>query len=152
MAAVFRNPLAGQVAADLSILFEIGAELGEQLARQAVEQLVGSPISYGKAAIVGVFGDIEHGGAVIHPKLGAPMRAAAQGGVALIPSNVKIGQPGTSIDLPLSHKDNSWSFDHIDTMTLCISDGPRPDEMAIFIAYADGGRPIPRCGSGMVRT
>ena len=151
-AAVFRNPLAGRFEADLSALFECGAELGQHLAAQAVEQLTGPPVSYGKAAIVGVAGDMEHGGAVIHPKLGAPMRAATQGGEAVIPSNVKIGVPGTSIDLPLGHKDNPWSFDHFDTMTLCVPDGPVADEIVMILAYADGGRPIPRCGSGPVKT
>lgn len=152
VAAVFRNPLAGRFERDLTPLFEIGAELGQRLAGQAVELLDRPPVSYGKAAIVGVSGDMEHGGGVIHPRLGAPMRAAAGGGDAVIPSNVKIGPVGASIDLPLGHKDNPWSFDHFDTMTLCVPDGPAPDEIVMFLAYADGGRPIPRCGSGPVRT
>ncbi len=152
MLAVFRNPLAGQFVDDLSPLFEIGAELGALLAEQAIDALKVSPISYGKAAIVGVNGDMEHGGAVIHPRLGAPMRAAAGGGQALIPSNVKIGGPCTPIDLPLGHKDDPWSFDHFDTMTLNMPDGPAPDEIVMCLAYADGGRPIPRCGKGPVAT
>ena len=147
-AAVIRNPLAGRFESDLSALFECGAELGRQLAEEAVAQLTGAPVSYGKAAIVGVAGDMEHGGAVIHPRLGTPMRTAVQGGEAVIPSNVKIGTTGASIDLPLGHKDNPWSFDHFDTMTLCVPDGPRPDEIVMFLAYADRGRPLPRCGSG----
>jgi hypothetical protein len=150
--ALFRNPLAGRFEADLSPLFEIGAELGAQLAGQVVEQLAGPPVSYGKAAIVGIAGDMEHGGAVIHPKLGAPMRAAAGGGEAVIPSNVKIGPPGTSIDLPLGHKDNPWSFDHFDTMTVGVPDGPGPEEIAMVLAYTDRGRPIPRCGSGPIKS
>lgn len=150
IAAVFRNPLAGRFESDLSQLFEIGAELGERLAEEAVGLLDRTPVSYGKAAIVGVLGDMEHGGAVIHPRLGAPMRSAANGGQAVIPSNVKMGPTGTSIDLPLGHKDNPWSFDHFDTMTLCVADGPAPDEIILFLAYADRGRPIPRCGSGPV--
>ncbi|MFT4715811.1 MAG: hypothetical protein ACI861_002554 [Paracoccaceae bacterium] len=150
-AAVFQNPLAGRFEADLTALFEIGAALGEQLAEQAIAQLSAAPVSYGKAAIVGVFGDLEHGGAVIHPRLGAPMRVVAGGGEAVIPSNVKIGAVGASIDMPLGHKDNPWSFDHFDTMTLCVPDGPRPDEIVMLLAYADGGRPIPRCGSGPVK-
>ena len=149
-AAVFRNPMAGRFETDLTPLFEIGAELGQHLAEQAVSQLIGPPVSYGKAAIVGVSGDMEHGGAVIHPRLGVPMRAAAGGGQAVIPSNVKIGGMGTSIDLPLGHKDNPWSFDHFDTMTLCVPDGPGPDEIVMFLAYADRGRPLPRCGTGPV--
>ena len=150
VAAVFKNPLAGRFERDLSSLFEIGAELGEQLAGQAIGLLNHPPVSYGKAAIVGISGDMEHGGAVIHPRLGAPMRAVAGGGEAVIPSNVKIGPVGASIDLPLGHKDNAWSFDHFDTMTLCVPDGPAPDEIVMFLAYADRGRPIPRCGSGPV--
>ncbi len=152
VAAVFRNPLAGRFERDLTPLFEIGAALGQRLAGQAIDVLGGPPVSYGKAAIVGVAGDMEHGGAVIHPRLGAPMRAAAGGGDAVIPSNVKIGSAGASIDLPLGHKDNPWSFDHFDTMTLSVPDGPAPDEIVMFLAYADRGRPIPRCGSGPART
>ena len=150
--AVVRNPLAGRFADDLSPLFALGAELGAQLAEQAVAQLTGPPVSYGKAAIVGMNGDMEQGGAVIHPRLGAPMRAASFGGQAVIPSNVKLGPPGTNIDVPLGHKDNPWSFDHFDTMTLCVPDGPSAQEIAVIIAYADGGRPIPRCGSGPVQS
>ncbi|MGA1179262.1 MAG: amino acid synthesis family protein [Marivivens sp.] len=151
-AAVFTNPLAGRFETDLSPLFEIGAELGKRLAAEAVALLNAPPVSYGKAAIVGVAGDMEHGGAVIHPRLGAPMRAAAGGGAAVISSNVKIGSLGASIDLPLGHKDNPWSFDHFDTMTLSVPDGPATDEIVMFIAYADRGRPIPRCGSGPVKS
>lgn len=151
VAAIFKNPLAGHFKSDLSPLFEIGAELGERLADRAIRLLDRAPVSYGKAAIVGVHGDMEHGGAVIHPRLGAPMRAVAGGGEAVIPSNVKTGPVGASIDLPLGHKDNPWSFDHFDTMTLCVPDGPAPDEIVMFLAYADRGRPIPRCGSGPVK-
>lgn len=94
-AAIFRNPLAGRFETDLSALFEIGAALGGLLADQAVAELAGPPVSYGKAAFVGVAGDIDHGGAVIHPRRGAPMRAAAGGGDAVVPSNVKLGPPGS---------------------------------------------------------
>ena len=152
IAAVFKNPLAGRFERDLTPLFEIGAELGEELSAKAVSLLPKPPISYGKAALVGVNGDMEQGSAVVHPRLGAPMRAAAGGGEAVIPSNVKTGAMGASIDLPLGHKDNPWSFDHFDTMALCVPDGPAPDEIVMFLAYADGGRPIPRCGSGPVKS
>lgn len=146
--AVVSNPLAGQAAVDLSVLFEIGAEIGEALAPQAVAALSGAAVSYGKAALVGVAGEMEHGGAVVHPRLGTPMRAAVGGGRALIPANVKVAAPGVIIDIPLGHKDDPWSFDHIDTITLSVGDAPRPDEIVIFIAVADGGRPTPRCGRG----
>lgn len=150
IAAVFKNPLTGRFERDLSPLFEIGAELGRRLAEQAVALLGAPAVSYGKAAIVGTSGDMEHGGAVIHPRLGAPMRAACGGGEAVVPSNVKLGAAGALIDLPLGHKDNPWSFDHFDTMTLCVPDGPSPDEIVMFLAYADRGRPIPRSGKGPI--
>ena len=100
--------------------------------------------------LVGLSGDVEHGGAMIHPKLGKPMRAAVGGGKALIPSNVKVCAAGTPIDLPLGHKDEAWSFDHFDTVTIMIPDSPRPDEIVLCMAVADGGRPHPRVGTGPV--
>lgn len=151
IAAVFRNPLAGRFVQDLTPPFEIRSELGARLAGQAAGFLGAAPVSYGKAETVGVNGDMEQGGAVVHPRLGAPMRAAADGGEAVIPSNVTLGAAGASIDLPLGHKGNPRSFDHFDTMTLCVPDDPAPDEIVMFLAYAVSGRPIPRCGSGPVK-
>ena len=146
--AVITNPFAGQFTEDLSTLFKLGGTIGEQLSIQLAEQFERPIVSYGKAAVVGSAGEMEHGGACIHPMLGKPMRSAIGGGEAVIPSNVKIGGPGTSIDVPLGHKDNVWSFDHFDTMTVTVPDAPRPDEIIIILAFADGGRPFPRCGSG----
>lgn len=148
--AVVRNPLAGRFVDDLTPLFDMGGALGERLMEEAVEMLVGTPVSYGKAALVGVAGDLEHGGAMIHPKLGKPMRAAVGGGKALIASNAKVGAVGSSIDLPLGHKDEAWSFSHFDTMTLTVGDAPRPDEIVLCMAVADGGRPHPRVGDAPV--
>ncbi len=148
--AVVRNPFADQFVQDLSPLFDLGGELGEHLMSEAVSMLVKAPASYGKAAIVGLAGDLEHGGAMIHPKLGKPMRAAVGGGKALIPSNAKVAAAGTPIDLPLGHKDEAWSFDHFDTMTIMVADAPRPEEIVLCMAVADGGRPLPRIGSGPI--
>ncbi len=103
--AVVRNPFAGVHVEDLSELFDLSRQIGEALMAEATAMLGGPAVSYGKAAIVGAAGDIEHGGAMLHPKLGKPMRDAIGGGQAIIPSNVKLGAPGTSIDLPLGHKD-----------------------------------------------
>lgn len=150
--AVFKNPFAGRFEEDLSALFDIGGQLGERLTGDAVKMLARPAVSYGKAAIIGAAGDLEHGGAVIHPKLGKPMRAAVDGGKALIPSNAKVAAMGASIDLPLGHKDEAWSFDHFDTMTVAIPDAPRADEIVLCIGVADGPRPHPRVGSGPVKT
>lgn len=148
--AVVKNPFAGSFGDDLSPLFDMGGELGERLMNEITPLLPGAPVSYGKAALVGVHGDIEHGGAMIHPRLGKPMRAALGGGEALIPSNAKVGAAGTVLDIPLGHKDVAWSFDHFDTFTVMIADAPRPDEIVLCIAIADGGRTHPRVGSGPI--
>ena len=133
---------------DLAALFEIGAALGEALAGSAVAMLDAPAKAYGKAAIVGVNGDLEHAAAVLHPKLGKPMRAACGGGEALIPSVTKVASAGTLIDVPLAHKDEIWSFDEIDAMTVMLGDAPRPNEILVVMAYSDGGRPNPRVGKG----
>lgn len=149
--AVIRNPFAGRHAEDLRSLFETGGALGERLMRELVPLLHDGAIAYGKGALVGTQGEMEHGGACIHPMLGKPMRAAIGGGKAVIPSNVKVAAAGASLDIPLGHKDDPWSFDHFDTITVSVPDAPRPDEILVAIAIADGGRLMPRCGSAPAR-
>jgi len=131
--AVIGNPYAGRYVEDLTELFEAGRALGEKFSADLVKQLPHPPISYGKGAVVGLNGE--------------PLRTAVGGGKAVIPSNVKVAPAGTSIDVPLSHKDDSWSFDHFDTMTVMMPDAPRPGEILVIIAVADGGRLHPRCGT-----
>jgi len=146
--AVIGNPFAGRFVEDLSPLFAQGAELGEMLMKDLVLLLPHAAVAYGKAAIVGTDGEIEHGAALMHPRLGKPIRDAVGGGQAIISSNVKIGPAGASIDVPLAHKDNIWSFDHLDTLTVSLADAPLPNEIALIIAIADAGRPHPRVGKG----
>lgn len=141
---VIANPLAGQAQDNVDELIVLGAGLGELLVREASSLLPGPAISYGKAAIVGTSGDLEHAAAILHPLMGKPMRAAIGGGQAIIPSNVKIGAVGCTIDVPLGHKDDVWSFDEIDTLTVMVPNAPRPDEIVVMVALADGGRPRPR--------
>jgi len=149
--AVIQNPLAGKFVEDLRPLFEAGAMLGERLMPGLVKLLDGPAVSYGKGAIVGVAGEMEHGGACVHPMLGKPMRAAIGGGKAVIGSNVKVAAAGASLDVPLGHKDEPWSFPHFDTITVSIADAPRPDEIVVVIAIADGGRLHNRCGTEPIR-
>jgi len=148
--AVIANPFAGRHVQDLSPLFDIGAEIAKKIMSELVAALPGRAVSYGKGAIVGVNGDMEHGGALCHPKMGKPMRAALGGGESVIPSNVKVAAAGATLDLPLGHKDNPWSFDHFDTFTIGVADAPRPDEIVVVIGIADGGRVAPRVGKGPV--
>ena len=142
--AVIANPAAGEGRDDLAELVAFGADLGALLVKEAKAQLPGPAISYGKAAIVGTSGDIEHAAAILHPRMGKPMREAIGGGQAIIPSNVKIGSVGSAIDIPLGHKDDVWSFDQIDTLSAMVPNAPRPDEIVVMVALADGGRPRPR--------
>lgn len=127
------------------------AELGEQLAAAMMPPLLdtlGAPaVVYGKASIVGDGGTLEHGAALIHPQLGAPVRRAIGGGRSIMPSNNKLGPPGSFIDIPLGHKDESFSFAHIDTFTLSVADAPRSDEIVLFIALASGQRAFAEIGA-----
>jgi hypothetical protein len=150
--AVIENPFAGRFVGDLSPLFDLGGQLGERLMPELVTLLGGKVVAYAKAAIVGVHGDAEHGHALIHPKLGKPMRAAIGGGTEVICSNVKVAAAGASIDMPLANKDNIWSFDDFCTMTVSVADAPRPGEVVVAMAISDGGRPSPRVGKGPITT
>jgi Amino acid synthesis len=147
---VMTNPFAGRHAEDLSPLFDVGAQIAELLMPQLVPLLAAKAESYGKGAIVGVNGDLEHAAALCHPKMGKPMRAALGGGEALIPSTQKLAAAGASLDLPLGHKDNAWSFEHFETVTVRVADAPRPDEIVVVIGIADGGRVNPRVGKGRI--
>jgi hypothetical protein len=147
--AVIRNPFAAHFVEDLSDLFEIGEELGARLSMRAVSAL-GIPgrevESFGKAALVGEDGELEHAAAILHPKLGAPFRATLEGAAALIPSSKKRGGIGASFDIPLGHKDAARVRSHFDGMEARVSDGPRPDEIAVAVAVTNSGRPYPRVG------
>src|SRR5450432_1470732 len=147
--AVIENPFAGRYVEDLSPLIDVGEELGALLAARAVAALgiEGSTAeSYGKAAAVGENGELEHAAAVLHPKLGAPVRKVLGKGAALIPSSKKRGGPGVSIDIPLGHKDAAYVRSHFDGMEVRISDAPRADEILVAVAVTDSGRPLPRVG------
>ena len=147
--AVIRNPFAGRYVEDLSELVAQGEELGGLLAARAIAALgiPGDQVeSFGKAAIVGENGELEHAAALLHPKMGAPVRAALTKGPALIPSAKKSGGPGTAIDVPLGHKDAAFVRSHFDAMEARVPDAPRADEIVVCVALTSGGRPHPRIG------
>ena len=147
--AVIANPCAEKFVEDLSELMTIGEELGELLTQRAVATLGISPAqveSYGKAAAVGENGEIEHAAAVLHPKLGAPVRKFIGKGAALIPSSKKRGGLGVPLDIPLGHKDAAFVRSHFDGMEISINDAPRANEIMVAIAVTDSGRPLPRVG------
>jgi hypothetical protein len=147
--AVIENPYAGKYTADLTELMDIGEELGELLARRAVAALgIEGPRaeSYGKAAAVGENGELEHAAAILHPKLGTPVRKVLGKGAALIPSSKKRGGLGVPLDIPLGHKDAAFVRSHFDGMEVRLNDAPRANEIMVAIAVTDSGRPLPRVG------
>lgn len=147
VAAVIKNPFAGKYQEDLSELSEIGEWLGDYLTTEAAKILGPENVeSYGKGAIIGLSGELEHGAAILHPKLGKPMRAAIGGGKAIIPSAKKAGPVGTCLDVPLHYKDAAFVRTHYDAMEVRIPDAPKCDEIVVALAFTDGGRPHPRIG------
>jgi hypothetical protein len=148
-AAVIENPFAGRYVEDLSDLMAIGEELGQLLTERAVAALGikgEAAESYGKAAAVGENGELEHAAAILHPKLGTPVRKVLGKGAALIPSSKKRGGLGVPLDIPLGHKDAAFVRSHFDGMEIRIADAPRANEIVVAVAVTDSGRPLPRVG------
>ena len=147
--AVIHNPCAGRYVESLDELIAIGEELGGLLGQRCVQALGIAPEqahSYGKAAIVGEAGELEHAAAILHPKLGAPLRVAVSKGAALVPSAKKQGGMGTAVDVPLGHKDAAFVRSHFDAMEARIVDAPRAHEIVVAVVVTDSGRPLPRIG------
>ena len=147
--AVIANPSAGRYSENLDALIAIGEELGELLGQRCIEALGIAPEqaeSYGKAAIVGEGGELEHAAALLHPKLGAPLRKAVGKGAALVPSAKKMGGLGAAIDVPLGHKDAAFVRSHFDAIEASVQDAPRAAEIVVAVAVTDSGRPAPRVG------
>ena len=147
--AVIANPYAGRYSENLDELIAIGEELGALLGHKCVQALgiaPGQAQSYGKAAIVGEAGELEHAAAILHPKLGAPLRVAVEKGAALVPSAKKRGGMGTTIDVPLGHKDAAFVRSHFDAMEARVGDAPRAQEIVVAVVVTDSGRPLPRIG------
>lgn len=147
--AVIDNPYAETFSPNLDQLIQIGEELGALLGNKCVEALGIPPEaaqSYGKAAIVGEAGELEHAAAILHPKLGAPLRQAVHHGAAIVPSSKKRGGPGCVIDVPLGHKDAAFVRSHFDAIEARVTDAPSAKEIVVAVAVTDSGRPLPRIG------
>lgn len=147
--AVIDNPCAGRYEDNLDALVAIGEELGGLLGDRCVQALGIAPAdaqSYGKAAIVGEAGELEHAAAILHPKLGAPLRKSVDHGAALVPSAKKLGGLGTAIDVPLGHKDAAFVRSHFDAMEARVADAPRANEIVVAVVVTDSGRPLARIG------
>jgi hypothetical protein len=147
--AIIKNPFAGRYQEDLSTLTDDGETLGDMLGNMAREALGTSKDEcegYGKGAVIGMNGELEHGHAILHPKLGAPFREALGGGKAIIPSAAKMGGPGTELDVPTHYKDAAFVRSHFDAMPISVQDAPRDDEILVALVVTSSGRPLPRIG------
>ncbi len=144
--AIVENPLANKPGADVTPLVECGTELGHLLAKQILTVLPKERIhSFGKAAIIGLNGEIEHAGALIHPTYGRSVREIIGGGAAPIPSTKKVATAGSAVDVPLCYKEAMTVSSHFDCMVVNMPpDSPGPNEFAVVLACTDGGRPHPR--------
>ena len=147
VAGVIQNPFAGSYQEDLEPLYDLGKDISGILAERAVAALGVTPgqiTSYGKAAIVGLNGELEHTAAILHPRFGAPVRAAVGKGDDIIPGTKKVGGPGSLAIAPLTNKDNIWAFDDMDSIEISVPDAPGPDEILVVVALGVGGRPLAR--------
>jgi hypothetical protein len=147
VAAVLQNPYAGRFSRDLSLLVEPSGKLGAEFGRRLVALLEGNKAEgVGKACIVGMESEYEHGNALLTTAFADPIRDALGGGKAWISSTGKRGSPGTAIDVPLAHKDALYVRSHYDTMTVAFSDAPAPREIVVIFAVATRGRLHARLG------
>ncbi len=143
---VLANPFAGKPPIDdFSTLVDLSVQAGEVLTARALAALAPlKPRGYGKAALVGTAGDLEHGASMIHVRIGLAMRRGAGGGPALIPGNAKVGGAGAAIDIIFGGLEDAWDYDAMDTMTVSIADAPRSDEILLAVAFLGGTRPNAR--------
>jgi Amino acid synthesis len=147
VAAAVQNPHAGTFGEDFTDVFAGSTELGKEFARRIVEATEGQELaSYGKACLVGVQGEYEHGNAFLTTEFATPVREALGGAIAWMPSTGKRGGPGQSLDIPLAHKNALYVRSHYDTATVTFSDAPAPDEVVVAVAVATRGRLHARLG------
>ncbi len=147
--AIVENLYAGRFVEDLSLYADYGAYLGKLLLDAALSRLSlepGAIDSYGKAAVVGVNGELEHGSALLHIGFDQPIRETLAESRSLIPSSEKIGPTGCSVDVPLHHKKALKIRSHYDAMEVSVADSPRPNEIMVVLCLSAGSRPFPRIG------
>jgi hypothetical protein len=145
--ALVKNPYAGRYVEDLKPLTDASEGLGKRIAAIGAAHMKPYEIdSYGKAGLVGLAGEQEHVVSMLTTVFGNVMRDAAGGGLAWISSMTKRVAPGTTIDIPLAHKDALYVRSHYDGISLTLHDGPLPDEIAIIVGYANRGRLNHRVG------
>ncbi|EBA06782.1 amino acid synthesis family protein [Sagittula stellata] len=145
---VIANPFAGRYVEDIQGFMKDLEPLGKEMAQQLVAALGGDPAvieGYGKGAIVGTNGELEHG-ALWHVPGGYAMRDTIADSMAIVPSTKKIGGPGTRLDVPITHTNASYVRSHFDAMEVGLSDGPKADEILLVLVMSTGARIHARVG------
>ncbi len=148
VAGVIANPFAGRYEPDVAWMMDELKPLGLQCSTRLLAALGGDPKvieAYGKGALVGVDGEMEHG-ALWHAPGGYAMRELLGQALAIVPSTHKVGPMGAALDVPIHHKDAAYVRSHFDTMTMVIPDAPRPDEIVYVLTMSTGSRPHARIG------
>lgn len=146
--AVIRNPFAGRYVEEIAGFMDELKPLGLEMARDLIDALGGDPKAiegYGKGAIVGSAGELEHG-ALWHAPGGYGMREALGGAKAIVPSTKKVGGPGTRLDVPVTHINASYVRSHFDAIEVGIADAPRADEILLALVMTTGPRVHARVG------
>jgi hypothetical protein len=147
LGTVLKNPLASTpIGADLRPLIDLSVEIGEMLTKRALA-ILGDPRqlrAYTKAALVGTAGQLEHGAAMIHARMGMAMRKSIRRGRVLIPGNARVAGAGASVDMIFGPIDEGWDLDAMDSMPVTVADSPRSDEILLLVGYATGPRPHAR--------
>jgi len=146
--SVIRNPFAGRYVEDIAGFMDDLTPLGVEMARHLLQALGGDPAriqGYGKGAIIGSAGELEHG-ALWHVPGGYAMREALGEAKAIVPSAKKVGGPGTRLDVPVTHINASYVRSHFDAMEVGINDAPRADELLLALVMTTGSRIHARVG------
>jgi Amino acid synthesis len=147
IAAVLRNPYAGRYVDVIEPMMEALKPLGRAMAQRLVDALGGPGAiqAYGKGALIGLAGELEHG-ALWHVPGGYAMRELLEGSHAIVPSTTKVGSAGAGIDVPIHHRVAAYVRSHFDTVEVRVADAPRADEMMLVLAMTTGARPHERVG------
>ena len=146
--AVIRNPFAGRFVEDIAFFMEELKPLGLEMAKDIIDALGGDASvveGYGKGAIVGAAGELEHG-ALWHVPGGYSMRELLPASNAIVPSTKKIGGPGTRLDIPVTHCNASYVRSHFDAMEVGLNDAPKADEIMLALVMTTGPRVHARVG------
>ena len=147
IAALLHNPYAGEYVADIQPMMEALKPLGREMAQRVIAALGGPQAieGYGKGALIGLGGELEHG-ALWHVPGGYGMRDLLEGSHAIVPSTTKAGAAGATIDIPIHHRVAAYVRSHFDSLEVRVADGPRADEMLLALAMTTGPRPHARVG------